>query len=57
MSGNKKTLFDIYGDNGLPIDLVILNVIRIVFSTFGILFNASLVFVTAKTKFVKLTLE
>ncbi|CAK5083629.1 unnamed protein product [Meloidogyne enterolobii] len=53
MSGNKKTLFDIYGDNGLPIDLVILNVIRIVFSTFGILFNASLVFVTAKTKFVK----
>nr|CAD2201035.1 unnamed protein product [Meloidogyne enterolobii] len=53
MSGNKMTLFDIYGDNGLPIDLVILNVIRIVFSTFGILFNASLVFVTAKTKTLK----
>uniref|UniRef100_A0A915MME4 G-protein coupled receptors family 1 profile domain-containing protein n=1 Tax=Meloidogyne javanica TaxID=6303 RepID=A0A915MME4_MELJA len=53
MSGNKMTLFDIYGDIGLPIDLVILNVIRIVFSTFGILFNASLVFVTAKTKTLK----
>jgi len=43
-------LFDIYGEAGLPVELVTLNVLRTIISGIGILFNISLVFVTAKTK-------
>nr|CAD2163835.1 unnamed protein product [Meloidogyne enterolobii] len=46
----QQTLFDIYGVEGLPIELVTLNVLRTIISIIGILFNSSLVFVTAKTK-------
>uniref|UniRef100_A0A1I8BI78 G_PROTEIN_RECEP_F1_2 domain-containing protein n=1 Tax=Meloidogyne hapla TaxID=6305 RepID=A0A1I8BI78_MELHA len=46
----QKTLFDIYGEQGLPVELITLNVLRTIIATFGILFNTSLVFVTAKSK-------
>nr|CAD2193349.1 unnamed protein product [Meloidogyne enterolobii] len=46
----QQTLFDIYGEAGLPVELVTLNVLRTIISGIGILFNISLVFVTAKTK-------
>ncbi|CAK5097194.1 unnamed protein product [Meloidogyne enterolobii] len=49
---SNQTLFDIYGDQGLPFGLITVNVVRVVISTIGVLLNASFVFVTIKIKFV-----
>uniref|UniRef100_A0A914KWX3 Uncharacterized protein n=1 Tax=Meloidogyne incognita TaxID=6306 RepID=A0A914KWX3_MELIC len=50
MSIQKQTLFDAYGDKGLPADLITINVIRIAIATIGIFLNASVVYVTVKCK-------
>nr|CAD2141341.1 unnamed protein product [Meloidogyne enterolobii] len=52
---SNQTLFDIYGDQGLPFGLITVNVVRVVISTIGVLLNASFVFVTIKIKFVLVT--
>uniref|UniRef100_A0A915MQJ8 Uncharacterized protein n=1 Tax=Meloidogyne javanica TaxID=6303 RepID=A0A915MQJ8_MELJA len=49
---SNQTLFDIYGDQGLPFGLITVNVVRVVISTIGVLLNASFVFVTIKIKLV-----
>uniref|UniRef100_A0A1I8B6C9 G_PROTEIN_RECEP_F1_2 domain-containing protein n=1 Tax=Meloidogyne hapla TaxID=6305 RepID=A0A1I8B6C9_MELHA len=46
----QQTLFDIFGEIGLPIELILLNVLRTIIATFGILLNSCLVYVTAKSK-------
>nr|CAD2186251.1 unnamed protein product [Meloidogyne enterolobii] len=53
MSIQKQTLFDVYGDKGLPADLITINVIRIAIATIGIFLNASVVYVTVKCKTLK----
>uniref|UniRef100_A0A915N4I9 Serpentine receptor class gamma n=1 Tax=Meloidogyne javanica TaxID=6303 RepID=A0A915N4I9_MELJA len=45
---SNQTLFDIYGDQGLPFGLIAVNVVRVAISTIGVLLNASFVFVTIK---------
>ncbi|CAK5082912.1 unnamed protein product [Meloidogyne enterolobii] len=49
---SNQTLFDIYGDRGLPFGLITVNVVRVVISTIGVLLNAAFVFVTIKIKLV-----
>ncbi|KAF7626125.1 G_PROTEIN_RECEP_F1_2 domain-containing protein [Meloidogyne graminicola] len=53
MNIQKQTLFDIYGDKGLPTDLVSINIFRIIIATIGIFLNASVVYVTVKAKTLK----
>uniref|UniRef100_A0A1I8B5L4 G_PROTEIN_RECEP_F1_2 domain-containing protein n=1 Tax=Meloidogyne hapla TaxID=6305 RepID=A0A1I8B5L4_MELHA len=53
MSIQKQTLFDVYGDKGLPTDLIAINVFRIAIATIGIFLNASVVYVTFKCKTLK----
>ncbi|KAF7636266.1 hypothetical protein Mgra_00004255 [Meloidogyne graminicola] len=48
MNGN-NTIFDIYNETGLPINLIIINILRIIISSFGVLFNASLRYKTLKS--------
>nr|CAD2183224.1 unnamed protein product [Meloidogyne enterolobii] len=52
---SNQTLFDIYGDRGLPFGLITVNVVRVVISTIGVLLNAAFVFVTIKIKLVLVT--